>query len=115
MPGKQNPLLRSLSAGGCVKKMRDGFVTVIYRKQGLALEKINNGEKVGEKVGERITENQKLILGHISENPYTSSAELSVIVGISSRKIETNISKLKAKGLLERIGSAKGGYWKVKK
>jgi ATP-dependent DNA helicase RecG len=32
---------------------------------------------------------------------------------VSTTAIENNISKLKAKGLLERIGPDKGGYWKI--
>jgi predicted HTH transcriptional regulator len=35
-------------------------------------------------------------------------------VGIRADKIRINISKLKAKGLLDRIGPDKGGYWKIK-
>jgi predicted HTH transcriptional regulator len=35
-------------------------------------------------------------------------------VKIRADKIRVNIAKLKAKGLLERIGPDKGGYWKVK-
>jgi len=38
---------------------------------------------------------------------------LSETVGISSRKIEENIRKLKAQGVLKRIGPAKGGYWEI--
>jgi ATP-dependent DNA helicase RecG len=38
---------------------------------------------------------------------------LSGIVGISSRKIEENIKKLKARGVVKCIGPAKGGHWKV--
>ena len=47
------------------------------------------------------------------ENPNVSARDLSDIIGISQRKIEENISKLKKKGILRRIGPAKGGYWKV--
>jgi len=35
---------------------------------------------------------------------------LAIIVGISKRKIEENLSKLEAKDLIERIGSDEGGY-----
>jgi ATP-dependent DNA helicase RecG len=49
----------------------------------------------------------------IDKNPHISSVELAKIVGISSRKIEVNIAKLKDYGILERIGSPKGGYWKI--
>jgi ATP-dependent DNA helicase RecG len=48
------------------------------------------------------------------ENPNISARDLSDIIGISQRKIEENISKLKKKEILKRIGSAKGGYWKIK-
>jgi len=65
------------------------------------------------KVGEKLTENQKKIIQFISKKPYVSARELSTLVGISSRKIEENIVKLKKKGLLKRVGPAKGGYWEI--
>jgi predicted HTH transcriptional regulator len=70
-------------------------------------------EKVGEKVTEKLTDNQQKIIDNISENPYTAIQELSLIVGISRRKIEENLSKLKLFGIIERIGPDKGGYWKI--
>ena len=66
-----------------------------------------------EKVGEKLTDNQQKILKLIEGNPNISAAKLAGGVGISVRKIETNIQKLKEAGLLERIGPAKGGYWKL--
>ena len=54
-----------------------------------------------------------MILDAIAKNPYLSSNDLSVMVGISSVKIRVNLAKLKAKGFLERIGPDKGGHWKV--
>jgi ATP-dependent DNA helicase RecG len=71
------------------------------------------GEKVGEKVGENITENQRLILDILRKNPYASAKILTDSVGISMRKIEVNLKKLKEKNLLKRIGPAKGGHWEV--
>jgi len=41
-------------------------------------------------------------------------SELANKIGISKRKVLDNINKLKKMGLLERIGPAKGGSWKVK-
>lgn len=69
--------------------------------------------EVGEKVGEKLTPNQQKIIEHIMENPYISAKELSEFVGISQRKIEENIAKLKEKGILRRVGPAKGGHWEV--
>jgi ATP-dependent DNA helicase RecG len=75
--------------------------------------KIYSAEKknLAEKGTERITKNQKLILENVNNNQYITIDEL--VVGISASKIKENIAKLKAKGLLERIGPDKGGHWKV--
>ena len=54
-----------------------------------------------------------MIIKNMVENPNISARDLSDIIGISQRKIEENISKLKKKGVLRRIGPAKGGHWEV--
>ena len=48
-------------------------MAIIYRKNGLAFEKVNDG------------------------------------------KVEENLSKLKSKGIIERVGPDKGGYWRILK
>jgi len=72
----------------------------------------SSGKKL-EKVGEKLSQNQQSIIEQIVRNPYVSARELSEIVGISSRKIEENIRKLKDQGVVKRIGPAKGGHWEV--
>ncbi len=49
----------------------------------------------------------------MKENKSITIAELSEIIGISTTAIEKNIDYLKKKKVIERIGSAKGGYWRV--
>ena len=71
------------------------------------------GKKVGEEVGKSLTKNQRLIIKSMVENPNISAKDLSDIIGISKRKIEENISKLKKRELIKRIGSPKGGYWEI--
>jgi ATP-dependent DNA helicase RecG len=75
----------------------------------------NTLKKGTEKGTEKITKNQQIILDSIDKNPHLTIEELTVIVGIAASKTKENLSKLKAKGLIERIGPDKGGYWKVKK
>jgi len=70
--------------------------------------------KVGEKVGENLSENQYKIIEQMRLNPKISAKDLSSFVGISSRKIEENIKKLKEQSIIKRIGGAKGGHWEVK-
>ena len=53
-------------------------------------------------------------MNSIFNNQYITVEELASIVGISTRKIQANIAKLKSRGLLERVGADKGGYWKIK-
>ena len=72
------------------------------------------GDSMLDKVGDRVSENQKKILKYIKEDVFISASDLADKVGISKRKIEENISKLKEKNLLIRIGSAKGGHWEVR-
>ncbi len=72
------------------------------------------GEKVGEEVGEwDFSENQLKIIKHITENPHITARQLADYVGISTRKIEVNIKKLKEIGKITRIGSPKNGYYQV--
>ncbi|MBU4479200.1 MAG: putative DNA binding domain-containing protein [Candidatus Omnitrophica bacterium] len=71
------------------------------------------GERVGDKVGEKISFNQRKIIEFIKKDASISARELAGLIGISQRKIEENIAKLKAKGILERMGPDKGGAWRV--
>jgi len=89
-----------------------GFLVSVYAPDIKSLsEKV--GEKVGERVGKKLTENQALIINCLNENIYSSAKEIAIKIGVSQRKVEENIAKLKKKGLLNRIGPAKGGHWQV--
>ena len=77
--------------------------------------KIINNEKGGEKGGEKVTDNQLAILELIRKNQNITIPELSNLIRIHRRKIEQNISKLKEKGIIERVGPDKGGHWKIVK
>jgi ATP-dependent DNA helicase RecG len=65
------------------------------------------------KVTDKVTDNQRIILEEILKNKNITTSDLSVIVGISQRKIKENIGKLKDAGILLRVGPAKGGYWEI--
>lgn len=88
------------------------FHAVFYRNPEYAL-KYNKERKFGEKLEGRLVENQKKMLTLMKDNPYISKKELSDKIGISSTAIDKNIVILKKKGLLQRIGPDKGGYWQV--
>jgi ATP-dependent DNA helicase RecG len=103
LAGKPEPLFEEL--GG-------GFMITLFKSP---LEKVGEkvGDKVGEKVGENLSENQQKIIQLITFNKKISAQKMAKEIGISQRKVEENIAKLRNAGLLQRIGPAKGGHWEV--
>ncbi|MCK4764717.1 MAG: putative DNA binding domain-containing protein [Candidatus Aminicenantes bacterium] len=53
------------------------------------------------------------IIELIKKNPRLSISELARSTGLSRQGAAWNIDKLKKKGMLERIGPARGGHWQV--
>ena len=70
------------------------------------------GNKVGNKVG-NLTDNQIMIIELMKINSKISAKKLADEVGISVRKIEENISKLKKLDIVSRVGGTRG-HWEIK-
>lgn len=71
-----------------------------------------------ESIGETTVEKVKLntadrIVALIKENPRHSAKSLAQAIGISAKGIEKQLAKLKAQGVIRRIGPDKGGIWEV--
>jgi len=49
----------------------------------------------------------------LKNNPKTTQESLSKELELGRTAITSNIKKLKEKGLIERIGSDRKGYWKI--
>ncbi|ODS38212.1 MAG: hypothetical protein A7315_12785 [Candidatus Altiarchaeales archaeon WOR_SM1_79] len=99
-------------------KIRENYFYVTFRQSYEYLEFIsreNVESRLVEGLVEGLVENQKKILTLVRTNPYVSKKEMSENIGISTTAIDKNISSLKKKGILKRIGPAKGGYWEVVK
>ncbi|MFG6686738.1 RNA-binding domain-containing protein [Mariniflexile sp. HNIBRBA6329] len=60
-----------------------------------------------------LTDNRVNIIKAIHENSKISKRELEEKVDLSATAIDNNLDTLKDLGLIERVGSAKGGYWKI--
>ena len=54
------------------------------------------------------------IVDLLSKDGKLSAVALAKEIGISAKSVEKHLANLKADGIIERIGPAKGGYWKVK-
>ena len=53
------------------------------------------------------------IIGLIKENPKITQEELAEKTKISIKGIEWNLTQLKQKGHIRRVGPDKGGHWEV--
>ena len=85
----------------------DGFVPEGQKKTTL--------KTVGETVGETTLKTVGKIIETIVHNPRITREDLAAILGLSVRGVEWNLAKLKKEGKIKRIGSTKGGHWKVQK
>ena len=74
---------------------------------------LGDTQKIPRKYPEGLTSNQINILKLLANNNRLTRIQLAEELNISPETIKKNIEKLKEKGLLKRIGSDKGGYWKV--
>ena len=60
-----------------------------------------------------LNDTQQKILELLFNDPQLSAAKLAEQIGIASRNVESNIKKLKERGILIRRGSPKSGYWEI--
>jgi ATP-dependent DNA helicase RecG len=115
--------------------LKSGFLAIFYRreKQGSlweSREKIKSGtneqnstadkekNKTGTKTGTKTSmktsmKTSKMIMTFINDNPSISIAELARLTGLTRQGAAWNIGKLKEKGILKRVGPAKGGHWEI--
>jgi ATP-dependent DNA helicase RecG len=66
-----------------------------------------NEEKVG------IKETQKHILDLMTQRPEITADQIAESIGVTKRRVESNIRRLKALGVVEHIGARKNGSWVV--
>ena len=102
----------------------NGFQVIMYNEKimtaGRAADVIENVTDVAENVTD-VTENVtdatesrwSKILGLIAQDNKISLAELAASLFVTRMTIYRDIQKLKDKGLLERVGPNKNGYWKL--
>lgn len=70
-------------------------------------------EKVSEKKNAKLPATAVKIFAALSKSPDMTIADLTQLLGVSSRTIERNLKLLQSHHRLERVGAARGGYWRV--
>ena len=64
-------------------------------------------------VTEKVTDKEIKVLELLSEDPGYTMPQLAQKMSVSRKTITTYIKSLKEKGLIERIGSDRKGFWKI--
>lgn len=65
------------------------------------------------KGGEKTLKSREKIISLLLEDPMLSATTVATRIGISSKAVEKHFARLKADGILRRIGPDKGGRWEV--
>jgi ATP-dependent DNA helicase RecG len=90
-------------------RVQGGFSVKIYRKKDIAFRKIST-----ENVTENVTEKRySKILKLLAKDGKISFDELAERLSVARMTVYRDLEKLKARGLIERVGPDKGGYWRV--
>lgn len=70
-------------------------------------------DRVNDKVNDKISSNEYKLLNYLIEDPGYTVSQLSDKLGISRKTISTYQKKLKASGIIRRVGSDRKGYWEI--
>lgn len=101
--GRGIKLILSKAPGTVFKEVGTHFIVVFER-----------AEHVPENVPEHVPENRPgRILRIIKDNPKITLPVLAKRLDVTEKTVKRDIKKLKAKGMLERVGPDKGGRWEV--
>ena len=75
---------------------------------------VNGGVNVGVNVGVKLSQNAQKVFEYISQNGSATAVDLAKQFNRNPRTIERAIKELRENGLIERVGSDKNGYYKLK-
>ncbi len=88
-----------------------------YRKEahGFFFEFIRTNVRINVQINAELTETEQVIFNLIQNNEGISKAEMAIRIGKSEKTVQRLISSLKKKQVIEREGSNKSGYWRIKR
>jgi predicted HTH transcriptional regulator len=72
------------------------------------------GRKLRESREKKVKSREKII-SLLLQDGSLSAASLAGHIGITAKAVEKQLARLKAEGLIRRVGPDKGGYWQVLK
>jgi ATP-dependent DNA helicase RecG len=91
------------------KEVGTHFIVVFRRKTTGGFPLVTR-EKTREETREKTRE---IIIRLILNNSKITTDELAKQAGLTAKGIEWNIKKLRAEGIIKRVGPKKGGHWEI--
>lgn len=71
-------------------------------------------EKLSDKLSEKLSDKEQKTLAFLTEDPGYTVQEIADKLSLSRVSVTKYLKSLKEKGIIERIGSDRKGYWKIK-
>ena len=72
------------------------------------------GQKTEQAQEIKFNSSEKKVFDLLENNKYITISEIADKLGCGRSKVTYYIEKLKAKSVIERVGSSQNGYWKIK-
>ena len=91
----------------------ENFLRMVFPYEGTEQVLPEDATGLGEKLGETREKTREKLIRALQENPVLTTEELAVLLSISPKGVEWQLSRLKSEGVLRRVGPAKGGHWEV--
>ena len=98
-------------SGGTPVFVEDNIFQIIIPMEGVA--GLHVGPEKGRNVVIQATELEQEVIDVLFKNPEQTIGELSNEIGVSKKTVSKRIKSLKDKGIIERVGSDRKGYWKI--
>lgn len=120
--GKLHPLFEYLPIENMIYKNQQTYYNAIAKSSAIndsgvfidfMLQEILNSLKNRYNITPETNEIEDKILDIISSDIYITAKKISELLSISQRQVERVISDLKLRGVIERVGARKNGYWKI--
>ena len=106
----QFPTFEQVRGGMLATIPRERFVAINNGTSQKSGQETEGGTETTQKTTEKTTEK---ILRLIKENPSITNKELAMLCEITEDGVFYHIKKMKAAGIIRRIGPDKGGHWEV--
>ena len=127
--GRLNPIFEHLPVENMVYSNQQAYYHAINRSSDLGdsgpfidfmLEEILNalvghqGKSNADIADEKGLNYQQLrVLGYLRADRHTTAAKIAADLDMSARQIERMLADMKAKGIIQRIGANRNGYWEI--